>query len=78
MKKLILFIFLASCLYCEDVEDGEIDDTIESETFAEAPPVKKSSIEKRNWIFAAGSAVAAAIAIIIVSINQGDSPPSHH
>ncbi len=79
MKKIVLFLTLTSLIFSQDVEDGAIDDTTPPVTVTEEAPTitKKNSIEQRNWIFAAGSAVAAAIAIVVVWLNPGDPPPSH-
>lgn len=81
MRRIILLATMTSLAWGQDVEDGEIDDTTPA-VVAETPmndypeePTKKTSSDRRNWIFAAGSAVAAAIAIIVVSLNPGDGPP---
>jgi hypothetical protein len=74
MKQIILFLTFTSFLFGQDVEDGQVDQTPPS-TLSEAPP-KKNSTERRNWLFAAGSAAAASIAIILVWINPGAAPPS--
>jgi len=81
MRRIILLATITSLAWGQDVEDGEIEDTspavvVENPTnnYPEEP-TKKNSTDRRNWIFAAGSMVAATIAIIIVSLNPGDGPP---
>ena len=77
MRRLVLFLTLTSFLCAQEVEDGAVDEvppTAEAE--AMAPPPTKTSTDTRNWIFAAGSIVAATIAIVVVSLNPGASPPS--
>ena len=82
MRRILLFAMITSLAWGQDVEDGEVDDV--APTVVTVTPVdefpetlaKKNSTDRKNWIFAAGSAVAAAIAIIVVSLNPGDGPPS--
>ena len=76
MKKIVLFLTLTSLIFSQEA-DGEIDDTTPPITVSEEalPSLsKKSSIEERNWIFAAGSTVAAALAIVVVWLNPGKAP----
>ena len=42
-----------------------------TEQFEPSEEVQKMDEETQNWLFALGSAVAAAIGIVIVSISQG-------
>jgi hypothetical protein len=75
MRRLVLFLTLTSFLCAQDVEDGAVDDVPPSaEAEAMPPPPAKTSTDTRNWIFAAGSIVAATIAIVVVSLNPGASP----
>lgn len=70
----MLFLTVTTLVHGQDVEDGAIEE-VPSDIQQEESPQKRSS-DRRNWIFAAGSAVAAAIAIVIVALNPGESPPS--
>jgi len=78
MRRLVLFLTLTSFLCAQEVEDGAVDDvppTAEAEAMPPPSPPKNST-DRRNWIFAAGSIVAATLAIVVVSLNPGASPPS--
>jgi len=78
MKRALLLLMLTSTLFSQDVEDGAVESAPLEE--ASVAPPKPPSIEQRNWIFATGSLVAAILAIVVVSLNPGDPPPSssHH
>ncbi len=77
MRKTISIITAVGLLFTAPVfgQDDTADDQ-EDEAVMPPPPKPLNKSELQNWLFAGGSLVTAALAIVLVAWNPGSPPPA--